>query len=259
MNCAGLPCRLCPWGYALKGIRLLPSRLAGRSTSPWPDQRRTPHQRNRSGAPNVGRIRVVSQPTTTESDEVSASGQPGLAACGQFPLAAGRQAAAAPWSGCAMLARDILPWSTRARMVGPVAALTSQNRASCQPADHPGGIVQTTQICALQPATSDNRTAAHSGGSGSLWEPRSTTMGDCEGHLRVELRWGDTNTGCFGSGVQTPVPDGDDKVRVADGQGAGEVDGVRASECVHAGQLAGVLLHGCCEFDRARGSPVAVP
>ena len=103
-----------PLGYALEGIRLLPSRLAGRSTSPWPDQRRTPLQRHRSGAPNVRRIRVVSQPTTTESDEVSASGQPRLAACGQFPLAADRQAAAAPWSGYAMLARDILPWSTRA-------------------------------------------------------------------------------------------------------------------------------------------------
>ena len=59
--------------------------------------------------------------------------------------------------------------------------------------------------------------------------------------------------------VQAAVPDGDDQVRVADGQRTGEVDGVRASECVRTCQLAGVLFYGRGELDRAHGGPVAVP
>src|ERR1700680_528206 len=87
--------------------------------------------------------------------------------------------------------------------------------------------------------------------------PALVTAGD--GDLAVELRWGYTNAGCLCSGVQTAVPDRDDKVQVADGQCAGEVDGVRTSECVHPGELTGILLHGCSELDRARGGPVAFP
>jgi len=59
--------------------------------------------------------------------------------------------------------------------------------------------------------------------------------------------------------MQAAVPDSDNEVRVGDGEGAGEMDGVRAPECVRLGQLAGALLHGCGELDRARGRPVAVP
>src|ERR1022692_3804329 len=51
----------------------------------------------------------------------------------------------------------------------------------------------------------------------------------------VELGWGYAEAGCLCCGVQAPVPGGDDKFRVAGGQCAGEVDGVRAPERVHAG------------------------
>ena len=61
------------------------------------------------------------------------------------------------------------------------------------------------------------------------------------------------------SGVQAAIPDGDDEVRVADGQGAREVDGVRTSQRLRAGQLPGVLLDGGGELDRARGRPEAIP
>ena len=59
--------------------------------------------------------------------------------------------------------------------------------------------------------------------------------------------------------MQPPVPDGDDEVRVGDGQGAGEVDGIRARERVRGGQLTGVALDGYGELDRTRGRPVALP
>jgi hypothetical protein len=47
-----------------------------------------------------------------------------------------------------------------------------------------------------------------------------------EGCLGVEPGGGGTEAGSAGSCVQPPVPDGDDEVRVPDGQGAGEVAGV---------------------------------
>ena len=62
-----------------------------------------------------------------------------------------------------------------------------------------------------------------------------------------------------GAGVQPPVPDGDDEVGVGEGQGAGQVHGVGAAQGVRAGQLPGVLFHGCGELDRAHGGPVLLP
>ena len=49
-----------------------------------------------------------------------------------------------------------------------------------------------------------------------------------QGTLRLlaGLGWGDAAARGLGAGVQPPVPDGDDQFGVADGQGAGEVDGV---------------------------------
>lgn len=73
--------------------------------------------------------------------------------------------------------------------------------------------------------------------------PRVVTCGH-EGYLGVEPGRGCAEAGCPGSCVPPPVPDGDDKVRVPDGQGAGEVDGVRAAQRVGAGEVAGVPFYG---------------
>ena len=59
-------------------------------------------------------------------------------------------------------------------------------------------------------------------------------------------------------GVQAPVPDGDHQAGIADGQGAGQVDGIGAAQSVNAGQAAGMLLHGGGQLDRADSRPIPV-
>src|SRR6266699_4651329 len=86
---------------------------------------------------------------------------------------------------------------------------------------------------------------------------RSAALGP--GCLGVEPGWGRAEAGCPGTCVQSPVPDGDDKVRVPDGQGAGEVDGVRAAQRVGAGEVAGVPFYGRGELYRTGGGPVGFP
>jgi len=61
----------------------------------------------------------------------------------------------------------------------------------------------------------------------------------------------DRQPGSGGVGVQPPVPYGQDEVRIADGEGAGQVHGVSAAERVGAGQCSGVALDGCGQLDRA--------
>ena len=65
---------------------------------------------------------------------------------------------------------------------------------------------------------------------------------------------GDPESGCPCPGVQAAVPDGDDEVRVADGQGTGEVGGVRTSERVLPGEVAGLALHRFISDRRRRSS-----
>src|ERR1035438_8307189 len=64
-----------------------------------------------------------------------------------------------------------------------------------------------------------------------------------------------------GAGVQPPVPDGDDEVGVANGQGASQVHGVRAPQGVGVGvgQLPGVAFDGCGELDGAHRGPELFP
>ena len=66
-------------------------------------------------------------------------------------------------------------------------------------------------------------------------------------------------SGGGGAWRAAPVPDGDDEVRVADGQGAGQVHGVGAPQGLGAGQLPGVAFYGCGELDRAYCGPVLFP
>ena len=70
---------------------------------------------------------------------------------------------------------------------------------------------------------------------------------------------GDRKPGGGGAGVQPPVPHGQGQVRVADGQGAGQVHGAGAAERVGAGQRSGTMLDGRGQFDRADGGPVLLP
>ena len=70
---------------------------------------------------------------------------------------------------------------------------------------------------------------------------------------------GDRQPSGGGADVQPPVPHGQGEVRVADGQGAGQVHGVSAAERVGAGQRSGVALDGCGQLDRADGGPVLFP
>src|SRR5579871_6762986 len=56
--------------------------------------------------------------------------------------------------------------------------------------------------------------------------------------LLAERSRGDPAARGLRAGVQPPVPDSDDQFGVADGQGASEVDGVGAAQCVSAGELA---------------------
>jgi hypothetical protein len=62
--------------------------------------------------------------------------------------------------------------------------------------------------------------------------------------VSVELGGGDAESCCGRSGVQAAAPDGNDEVRVCDGQGAGEVDRVGAAQGMASGEAASVLLHG---------------
>ena len=89
--------------------------------------------------------------------------------------------------------------------------------------------------------------------------PVLTTAGHGSSHLCAELRWGNANAGCLCFGVQAAIPDSDDKVRIADCEGTGEVDGVSPPERMRTGQMAGVLLDGYGELDLTRCLPVAVP
>ena len=50
------------------------------------------------------------------------------------------------------------------------------------------------------------------------YPPGLRAGGDDESGLSVELGWDDAEAGLLGSGVQAPVPGGDDKIGVADGQ-----------------------------------------
>ncbi len=49
---------------------------------------------------------------------------------------------------------------------------------------------------------------------------------------------------------EAPVTGGEDKAGAADGQGAGEVDGICGAKRVRLGELAAVLLHGGGELNR---------
>ncbi len=72
----------------------------------------------------------------------------------------------------------------------------------------------------------------------------------------MEVCRGDVQSGGGGTCVQPPVPDGDDEVGVADGQGAGQVHGTGAAQGAGAGQLPGAAFDGCGQFDRAYRCPV---
>ena len=77
--------------------------------------------------------------------------------------------------------------------------------------------------------------------------------------LSVELGGSDAEPGCGCARVQAAVPHSDDEGGVGDGQGAGEVDGVRPPQGVEAGELACVPLDDGGELDRAGGRPVLLP
>jgi hypothetical protein len=59
--------------------------------------------------------------------------------------------------------------------------------------------------------------------------------------------------------VEPPVPDCDNEVRVAHGQGAREVDSAGDSQRVRSRQLARMLLYGSTEFNGTGSGPVAGP
>jgi hypothetical protein len=61
---------------------------------------------------------------------------------------------------------------------------------------------------------------------------------------------------CPGTGVQAAVPGGHDQLRVANGQGAGEVHGVPAPKPVLAGQVPGMPRYRRGELDRTDRGPV---
>ena len=64
--------------------------------------------------------------------------------------------------------------------------------------------------------------------------------------MPADLGWRDAAARGLGSGVQPPVPDGDNQIRVAGGQDAGEMDCASAPEGMIAGELASTA------FDRGR-------
>jgi hypothetical protein len=68
--------------------------------------------------------------------------------------------------------------------------------------------------------------------------------------LLLELGWGDPVASGLRAGMQPRVPGSDDQFGVADGQDAGEVDGVGSAECMGAGELARVPLDRRGELDR---------
>jgi hypothetical protein len=59
--------------------------------------------------------------------------------------------------------------------------------------------------------------------------------------------------------VQSAIPDGDDKVRVADGQRAGQVHGVGATQGVFAGELASMAFDRGGQLHRTARCPVLLP
>ena len=123
-----------------------------------------------------------------------------------------------------------------------------------------GEATQITPIGAVGALAELDPASVRNGGYAFVEADLASIMaGDGGGQLRIELGWGDTNTGCSCARVQSPVPGDDDEAGVADGQGAGEVDGVRASKGVQTGQLAGMLFYGCGELDRPGGRPVTIP
>lgn len=77
--------------------------------------------------------------------------------------------------------------------------------------------------------------------------------------MLVEFGRRNPATGGQGASVEPPVPDGDDEVGVADGQGTGEVERVGSEQRLIAGELAGVALHRRGELDRPGRCPVAFP
>lgn len=76
---------------------------------------------------------------------------------------------------------------------------------------------------------------------------------------RGKLCRGDVQPCGCRSGVQPPVPGGDDEVWVSEGQSAGQVHRVGAAQGVGAGELPGMAFDGCGEFDRAYRGPVLLP
>ena len=59
--------------------------------------------------------------------------------------------------------------------------------------------------------------------------------------------------------MQAGIPDRHDQVGISNGQSAGQVNGICASERVRRGELAGVLLYGRGELDRSCSRPVLLP
>jgi len=64
---------------------------------------------------------------------------------------------------------------------------------------------------------------------------------------------GDRESRRLGAVAEPALPGGKDKAWMVDGQRAGQVDRVGAAQGMAGGELAGTLLNGACELDRAGG------